>query len=103
MTIPHLQLATPWIEGHQVDGVTVTHPRVIETAPIVVDGHRTVGDLVAAVAVDIGHTEIVVALSGVAGPLGIVGIECPTGFELMTVPVPGDEHRTGIVAATEDR
>ena len=81
----------------------MTHPCVIEPAPIMIDGHRTVGDLIAAVTVDIGHTEIVVALSGVTGPLGIVGIECPTGFELTTVPVPGDEHRTGIVTATEDR
>ena len=80
----------------------MAHASVVESPSVVVDSHRAVGDLVAAVAVDIGHAQVVITLSGIVGPLGVVCVEHPVGLQLMSVPVPGCDDAAGVIAATKD-
>ena len=76
--------------------------RVVESAPVVVDRHRAVSNLVETVAVDIGHAQVVVALSGIAVPLRLIGVEGPAVLQFSSVPVPGGNDAAGIVATAED-
>ena len=67
-----------------------------------VNGHRTVGNLVKAVTVDISHAQVVVALSGIAFPFRFVGIEHPAAAQFLAVPIPCRNDRAGVVAAAEE-
>ena len=75
---------------------------VIQSRSVVVDSHGAVCNLVASVTIDISYTQVVVALPGITVPLRLVGVEHPVLFEFLTVPVPGSDDATGIVAAAED-
>ncbi len=57
---------------HEVDGVAMSEAGVVERTAVVVHTEGPIGDLVLAVAVHIGHTQVVVALSAilVAGAVG---------------------------------
>ena len=83
----------------QVHGVAVIHPGRIESCPVVVYGHLSVDDLVAAVTVDIGHAQVVVALSGIIAAAGIVAVEYPARFQLLAIPVPCGQHAAGVISA----
>ena len=109
MAVPYLQAGARGVEDGQMKGVAVTHAGVVEAGAVVVHGHRAVGYLVAAVTVHIGYAQIVVALSGIAGPgtltavgIGRARVEHPAAAQLVTVPVPGGYHGAGVVAAAED-
>ena len=102
MAVPHLQHLALRVEGCQVDSVAMAHARVVKAFPVVVDGHRAVGDFVASVAINVGHAQVMVALPGIGGPFRLPGVERPAVFQFFTVPVPGGNHRAGVVAATED-
>ena len=78
------------------------HACVVETATIVIYSHRAVGNLIAAIAIYIGHTQIVIALTGIAGPLGGVGIENPMLTELAAVPIPRSNNGAGVIASAEE-
>ena len=92
-----------------MDGITVAHTGGIEALTVVVDSHRTVDDLVAAVTIDISHAKVVVALAGIVGQglpvfteaLGI-GVEDPVWLQFLAVPVPGSQYGTGVVAPAEE-
>src|SRR5690606_41539322 len=70
----------------------------VERRAVVVDGHGAVDDLVAAVGVDVGDGQLVVALAGVLRP--VVGRqEVPAPGEVLPVPVPGGGLGPGVDAA----
>ena len=102
MAVPHLQLGRRRVEAHQMDGIAMAHAGVVEAATVVIHSHRAVGYLIAAIAIHIGHTQVVIALCGIAGPLGLVGVEGPALAQFASVPIPGCQHGAGVVAATED-
>ena len=86
----------------QMHGIAMTEAGVVETAAVVVKGHGAIGDLVAAIAIDIADAQVVVALTGIAAPFGRVGVEGPTHGEVLAVEVVGRDACTGVVTATED-
>ena len=83
-------------------GIAMPHAGVIKAAAVVVDSHGAIGDLVATVAIDISHAQVVVALSGIAVPFGRVGVENPADRECAAVEIVGGDTRTGVVATTEN-
>ena len=88
---------------HEVDGIAVAELRAVKRLPVVVYCHRPVGDFVFPVTVDIGYTEVVVALSGIGGQ----GRRCcrvkhPAARQFVPVPVPRRYHGAGVVAPAED-
>ena len=89
VTIPNKEIGGHWVESHEVDGIAMAHSRVVETTSVVIDSHRTVGDLVATIAIDIGNSQVVIALAGIFCPFGVVGIEGPTILEFLAIPIPG--------------
>ena len=102
MTIPHLQLRALRVEGHQVDGIAMSHAGVIQSTSVIVHRHRSIGDLILAVAIHIGHAQVMVTLSCIACPLGGVRIESPAVLQFLAIPVPGGNHGPCVVAPAED-
>ena len=102
VTIPNKEIGSHGVESHEVDGIAMAHSRVVETTSVVIDSHRTIGDLVATISIDVGHSQVVIALSGIFCPLGVVGIEGPTILEFLAIPIPGSEDCTRVIATTED-
>ena len=86
----------------EMDGIAVPHTSVVKTGTVVVDGHGAVGNLIVSVTVNIGHAQVVVALSGIVAPLRVVGVECPAFFQVLSVPVPGRKNAARVVATAED-
>ena len=80
----------------------MTEACVVESTTIVVDSHRTVCYFVAAIAINISHSEVVVALTSIACPLRIVGVEDPTTGEILSIPIPSSNHGTCIISTTEE-
>ena len=68
--IKDLKTRTLRVEFGEVDGIAVAEAGGVEHAPVVVESRRSPQHLVVAVAVDIGHAEVVVA----------VGEECATAL-----------------------
>src|SRR5690606_16076598 len=56
--LEHLQAGAVWIEITDVHGVAVAVAGVPQRPAVVVDGHRTEDDLIAAVAVDVGDRQV---------------------------------------------
>src|SRR5699024_8728011 len=71
----------------------------VQPGAVVVDGGRAVDDLVAAVAVDVGDRELMVALPGVPFVPLVIGVEDPALVQLFAVEVHGAQHRARVVAA----
>ena len=89
-------------EGGQVYGVSVAEAGIVEGRSIVVHSHGAIGDLVASVAIDICHSQVMVPLSGIASLVGVVGVEDPAEAELLAVEIVGGEHGACVVASAED-
>ncbi len=89
-------------ESGEMYGIAVACPVVMQTGAVVVYGHRAVNDFIAAVAVDIAHAEIVVALSRIVAPFRIVGVENPLLFQFSPVPIPGNKYGAGIISPAHD-
>ena len=109
MAVPHLQFGALRVESHQVQRIAMAHAGVIQSTAIVIYRHRAVGNLVATVAIHISHTQVVVTLSGIAvqglailANTLVIGVEHPVLLQFVAVPIPGSQHRTGVITATED-
>ena len=102
VTVPHLQLIAIRIESHQVQGIAMTEACVVESTTIVVNSHRTVCYFVAAIAINISHSEVVVALTSIACPLRIVCVEDPTAGEILSVPIPGSNNCASVISTAEE-
>ena len=94
------------IEVGDVHGVTVTELGGVARSTITVDTHGTVDDFVAAIAVDVGDADAVVALAavgiGAVGGAVFIAVEEPALGEFAVAPVPRDEGGAGVVAAAHD-
>ena len=104
----HLQALALRQELAYVVGIAMTKPRVPKSDAIVVDSHGAIHHLVDAVAVEVGHVQRVVALSGIGAVALTVlaaatvgGVEAPTASELTVAPVPRLDDGTGIDAAAK--
>ena len=66
----------------------------IKTTTVVVDRRRAVNDLISAVAIDIGNTQVVISLSTILPVLfvSIVTVKGPEMRELAASPVPCGEN-----------
>ena len=102
VAIPHLQFGRRGVESHQMECIAVAHTCVIKSAAIMVYCHGAIGYLVAAIAIYISHTQVVVTLSGIACPLGVIGIEHPVLLQFTSIPIPSSQNGAGVIAATED-
>ena len=80
----------------------MSHTRVVKSCAVVIYSHGAIGNLIASVAVHIGNAQVVVALSGITGPLRCVGVEGPAVRQLFSVPVPCGNHRACVVSSAED-
>ena len=69
---------------------------------IVIDRHRSVDHLVAAVAIDIGDRKLVIAASGIVALARLAAVEQPALGQLAVAPVPGGDRGAGIIAAAKD-
>ena len=78
MAVPYLQLVAVRIEWHEVQGIAMSEASVVESPSVVVYRHGAERYLVLAVAIDISNAQVVVALSGIALPFGVVGVEDPS-------------------------
>src|SRR5262249_16863547 len=89
------------VDVREVERIAVPQARGVKPLAVIVDGAGAVDDLVPAVAVDVAHAQVVVPLAaiGAMARRPIVAIEGPDPSELPVAPVPGDEHRAGVVAA----
>ena len=101
---PDLQLFAAGDHGAEVHGVAMAEAVAVQARAVVVDAAGAVDDLVAAVAVHVGGTQVMVALAvpGVEGRIA-VGVEEPLHLELLAIPVPGGEGGAGIIAAAHHR
>ena len=105
----HLQTLTTWQEFSHMVGVSVPQSCVPEADTIVIDSHRTIHHLVKSVAVQVGHIQRMVTLSGVstmffpilASSL-VIGIETPFLYELPFAPVPRLDDGMTIDTSSED-
>ena len=75
---PHLQTGTGWVQIADVHGIPVPQVRRIQSRAVVIHTHGAVDDLVFAVAIDVRHGQVVVALSRILLQSGFSGIEDPT-------------------------
>ena len=91
------------IEVADVHGVAVAEAGVPQPGAVVVDGHRAVDDLVAAVGVDVGDGQLVVALPAYWRAASTVGVERPAPGQRAVAEVPGGDDAAGVVAARHDR
>ena len=98
--VPQIEVLREGQHGTQMHGVAVTQAGVVVACAVVVHAHRAVGNLVASVAIDVGHAQVVVALSGVFGPPGLCGVKHPALLQLLAVPVPCGQHAARVVSAT---
>ena len=80
----------------------MTEACVVESTTIVVNSHRTVCYFVAAIAINISHSEVVVALTSIACPLRIVGVEDPTAGEILSIPIPGSNNCASVISTAEE-
>ena len=101
---PDLQPPVVRRELDEVDGVAVPEARRVETAPVVIDGHLPVDDLVAPVEIDVADAQVVVPLTGIALrlPRFLPAVELPAPRQLPAVPVPGGKDTPVVVAAAHD-
>ncbi len=85
-------------------GVAVARLRGPQPVAVVVDRHRPVDDLVLAVTVHVtdGQTVRALAVVALAAVGRRVGVEGPAAGEGAAPPVPGRDHRAGVVAAGHD-
>ena len=104
--IEDFETGTVRIEVGDVHGVTVTELGGVARSTITVDTHGTVDDFVAAIAVDVGDADAVVALAavgiGAVGGAVFIAVEEPALGEFAVAPVPRDEGGAGVVAAAHD-
>ena len=102
MACPYLQVGFRRVELSQVKCVAMSHAGRIKSFTVVVDGTRTVDDFIASVSVYISYTQVVVALSRIVFPFGLVTIEEPALVQLLPVPVEGGERSTCIISPAHD-
>ena len=102
MTVPYLQLLGIRVEGCQMDSIAVSHASIVQSASVVVNSHRAIGNLVAAIAIDISHAQVVVPLSCIGGPFWGIGVKRPMILQLFAVPIPCGDDGTGVVAPAKD-
>src|SRR6476659_1636372 len=74
----------------------------VQTLAIVVDRHGAIDDFVLAVAIDVGHAEVMISLALVCAVAGRRAIEQPALSQLAAVPVIRREHGFGIIAASHE-
>ena len=55
MAVPHLKAGGSGVESGEMHGIAVTEAGVVESASVVVNGHGTIGNLVASVAIYISN------------------------------------------------
>ena len=87
----------------------MTHTCVIKALSVVVNSHRTIGDLVTTITVDISNSEVVISLSSI-GAMGLavftsargIGVEYPMLFQFTTVPIPCGKDCTCVITSTEN-
>ena len=98
VAVPHLQAVVEREEAGHMHGIAVTEARGVESLAVVVHSHRTVGNLVAAIAVHISHAQVVIALSGIS-PAHLIRVEDPSLLQFAAIEVPCRQHCASVVAA----
>ena len=73
-----------------------------EALAVVVHGHRAHADLVAAVAVEIGHGHLRAAVAGVAAPGLLAAVKGPAGLQFAVPEIPGRHDGTSVGAADKE-
>ena len=73
-----------------------------EPLAIVVDRHRSIDHLVAAVAIDIGDAELVIAAIAIVAIAGRRRIEQPAPGQLAVAEIPSGDRGAGIIAAADN-
>ena len=76
----------------------MVHTGRVEAFTVVVNSHLAIYDFVAAVAVNVDYTKVVVALAGVCLIAGSVGVEYPFNCEVFTIPIVSCQNAAGVVA-----
>ena len=89
------------IEIADMHGVAVAQAAAPQALAVIVERHRSVDHLVAAVAIDIGDGELVIALTAETLIARRRAVEQPAPGQLAVTPVPGGDGRSGIIAAAE--
>ena len=87
-----------------VQRVAVAEAGGVEPLAVAANATGAVDDVVAAVAIDVGDAEAVIALTAIVAIAGraVVAVERPAPGQFAVAPVPGDEHGTRVVAAAHD-
>src|SRR5688572_25341197 len=89
LNVINLESGTIGIEIRNVQRVTVSEARRIESLAIVIEYHRSKDDLVPSVCIDIGDTQLVIALPAIfAVRLIRIAVEHPSARQLSTAKVP---------------
>ena len=76
----------------------MVHAGAVQTFAVMVHRHLTVDYLVAPIAIHIGHTQVMVALSGIGFVAWSVGVEHPLRLQFLTVPVKCGQYASGIIS-----
>jgi len=64
-----------------------------------VNGTRAIHNFITTISIHIAHAQIVVSLTRVVTPFGLIAVEHPSLLKLFTIPVECSQHRSGVVSS----
>ena len=100
VTVPYLQSFARRIEMSQMNRVSMSHLRCVQSFAVMVDGTRAVDNLIASVTVYVTYPKVMITLSGIVFTTGMVTVENPAFFQFLSIPVVCSQYCTGIISTT---
>ena len=84
----------------QMNRVSMSHLRCVQSFAVMVDGTRAVDNLIASVTVYVTYPKVMITLSGIVFTTGMVTVENPAFFQFLSIPVVCCQYCTGIISTT---